>query len=248
MNVVALHGFTGSAKDFEPLAERLSVPVHALDLLGHGEAAAPDRCEDYRMVAQVRRLVDKIPDGPLVLLGYSIGGRVALRLWPLLGARLKGVVLVATTPGLEDPVERTERIAQDLALAARIEARGVPWFTEYWSERPIIRSQKQIEPAILEGMRKRRLQNRPVGLANTLRALGQGAVEPVWSTLPDFPVPTLLLTGANDRKYTDIATEMSRRIPNATHQIVGDAGHCVHLEAVNAAAAAIQGFLGSLSE
>ena len=200
------------------------------------------------MVAQVRRLVDQIPDGPLVLLGYSIGGRVALRMWSMLGARLKGIVLVSTTPGLMDPVERTERIAQDLALAAKIEARGIPWFTKYWSEHPIIRSQKQIEPAILEGMQKRRLQNCPLGLANTLRALGQGAVEPVWSTLPDFPVPCLLLTGGDDRKYTDIAKEMSRRIPKATHQIVGDTGHCVHLEAVNAAAVIIQGFVDSLSE
>jgi len=200
------------------------------------------------MGMQIGRLAEQIPDEPIVLLGYSIGGRVALRLWPLLRDRLKGLVLIATTPGLTDPVERTERIAQDLALAAQIETRGVGWFSEYWSEQSIIQSQKHIAPEIREAMGQRRLANRSVGLANTLRSLGQGAVDPVWSTLSGLSVPTLLLTGAQDRKYTDIASAMAQRIPNATHQIVDDAGHCVHLEALDVAAVAIQEFLDSLNE
>ena len=79
MRIVALHGFTGSGADFDPLAARLEMPVFAPDLLGHGGAPDPVEPRAHRMSAQAERIATQVGDGPVVLLGYSLGGRVALR-------------------------------------------------------------------------------------------------------------------------------------------------------------------------
>ena len=129
MTVVALHGFTGSGADWAPFARELEQRVVAPDLLGHGAAPAPSNAEDYRAMSMVRAVSRDLPsEGPLVLMGYSMGGRVALRLVPQLGSRLSGLVLLGAHPGLEDSVERSERIASDHSVAGMIEERGMEWF------------------------------------------------------------------------------------------------------------------------
>ncbi len=247
MSLVALHGFTGSGRDFDPLRERLGLPVRSLDLLGHGEAGAPMDGVLYSMERQVQRIVNQVPDDPFVLLGYSMGGRVALRLWPHVKSRVKGLILIGSTPGLKMPVERVERMAKDWALAGEIESKGGAWFVDHWSQLPMIRSQQRIPSAILTSMQRRRQQNRAIGLANTLRGIGQGAVESVWSTLSSIDVPTLLLTGSEDLKYTAIAEEMMRGFTHASHRIVEGAGHCVHLEAMDESVTLIREFVAGVS-
>ena len=247
MKILALHGFSGSGADFDPLAAALGVDIQTQDLLGHGEADAPLSEEAYRIGAVAQRVAKNHDGEPVVLLGYSMGGRVALRLWPALGSALGGLILVSTSPGLEDPVERTERIATDTALAAQIESKGIDWFCGHWADRPIIRSQRNIAPEILQAMTTRRSRNRPHGLSNSLRGMGVGAANPAWAELGDIGVPTLLLTGAADPRYGLIADEMAERIPSSQHITVAGAGHCVHLEQVQAVATIIDGFVASLS-
>jgi len=247
VKLIALHGFTGSGRDFDPFADALGLPIQAIDLLGHGGAEAPPEPDAYRMSAQVERIVALIDDGPIVLMGYSMGGRVALRLWSRLGSRVRGLILMAAHPGLPDPVARSERIASDMALAAQIESRGVEWFAEHWAAQPIIQSQQHIAPVVLKSMQERRARNRAVGLANTLRGIGQGVVSPVWSELSAIEVPTLLITGADDVKYSRLAAEMVAHIPNGVHRSVEGAGHCVHLESMDVTAGLVREFLASIS-
>ena len=127
MTVVALHGFAGSGADWGPFERELGCSLIAPDLLGHGAAAAPNNSEAYRAGPMVKFLAQGLPpDGPVVLLGYSMGGRVALRLAPQLGPRLCGLVLMGAHPGLEDSVERSERIAADQSVAGRSAAHSIP--------------------------------------------------------------------------------------------------------------------------
>jgi 2-succinyl-6-hydroxy-2,4-cyclohexadiene-1-carboxylate synthase len=246
--MLALHGFTGSGADFDPLKSALNLDFESPDLMGHGCGEQPVDIAQYRIDSVARRLKDTLGGRDLVLIGYSMGGRVALRLWPLLGSALRGLILVSANPGLEDVVDRTERIAQDFALAGKIEERGMAWFCEHWAATPMIGSQANISIDALAAMGRRRAKNSPHGLANALRGMGQGAVAPVWDTLSEIPVPTLLLTGAQDRSYTAIAGRMQGLIPEAVHITVPNTGHCCHLEAVDTVAAHIVDFLSGLSE
>jgi 2-succinyl-6-hydroxy-2,4-cyclohexadiene-1-carboxylate synthase len=248
MKILALHGFTGSGADFKPLSEALSVEVVAPDLLGHGEAEAPTSVAPYRIDRVATRVAEAHDGGPVVLLGYSMGGRVAQRLCPMLGDALKGLILVSTSPGILDPVDRTERIAEDAALAGRIEENGIAWFCAHWADQPIIRSQARIPADILESMEARRISNRPHGLANSLRGMGAGAVNPVWDALAEITVPTLILSGEEDLRYAAIGERMAAHIPEAEHTTVPSVGHCVHLEAVQAVADIIDRFVAGFSE
>ena len=247
MTIIALHGFTGSGADFDPISRRLDSPVLALDLLGHGAAPDPASPRAHRMSAQARRIAAQVPDGPVVLMGYSLGGRVALRLWPLLKDRLVGMVLIGAHPGLIDPVARAERMAADHALAGQIEERGVAWFVEHWANHPVIRSQASIPDAIRASMEERRRQNRPLGLANSLRGAGQGAADPVWDRLTEIPVPSLVLSGESDQKYRDVCEATARAIPQGRHAVVPSAGHCAHLENIEAAVSLLTDFLAEVS-
>lgn len=248
MTIVALHGFAGSGADWAPFEQELGLAVVAPDLLGHGAALAPSNSEAYRAALMVQSVAEALPpEGPVVLMGYSMGGRVALRLALQLGPRLCGLVLLSTQPGLEGSVERSERIASDHSVAGMIEERGVEWFCEFWADQPLIRSQQRIRTDIQDGMRVRRAANRSVGLAGSLRGFGQGSIEPVWSELPALDVPTLLVTGADDVRYTRIAERMVKLIPDAKHTIVQGAGHCVHLEAIVPTAVAVGSFISRVS-
>jgi 2-succinyl-6-hydroxy-2,4-cyclohexadiene-1-carboxylate synthase len=248
MTVVALHGFAGSGADWAPFERELGWAVVAPDLLGHGAAAAPDNSEAYRVGPMVKSAAVGMPsDGPVVLMGYSMGGRVALRLAPQLGPRLCGLVLMGAHPGLEDSVERSERIAADQSVAGMIEERGIEWFCDFWADQPLIRSQRRIRADIRDEMSVRRAANRTVGLAGSLRGFGQGAIEPVWFALPSLCVPTLLVTGADDTKYTGVAERMVKLLPDAQHTIIPGAGHCVHLEAIGPTAEAVGSFLNRVS-
>ncbi|MEO0603761.1 MAG: alpha/beta fold hydrolase [Myxococcota bacterium] len=245
--ILALHGFTGSGADWAPLAESLDVPVLAPDLLGHGSSPAPAEVAPYRIDRVVDHVLAWCASRPhWIVMGYSMGGRVALRLAPALGDRLRGLVLVSTSPGIEDPAERAARATRDAELADAIETHGVPWFTERWSQHPLIRSQEQIPAAIRTPMQRRRLHNRATGLAGSLRGMGQGAVPPVWDGLGGIRAPTLWVTGADDPQYTRLATRGTARLANARHVVVADAGHCTHLEALGPTLGPVQRFVAAI--
>jgi 2-succinyl-6-hydroxy-2,4-cyclohexadiene-1-carboxylate synthase len=242
MRTVALHGFTGSGADWSPYA-----PDLAPDLIGHGDAPAPSDVASYTLGAELPRLHERVGRGPIALLGYSLGGRVALRLAPLLGDQLHALVLISASPGIVSPTERAARRTRDEALATAIETRGMAWFVDHWRKHPVIQSQDAIPDALRTPMQARRACNRATGLANSLRGIGQGSVEPVWEALPAIQVPTLWVTGANDVAYTDMAARARTLMPNAEHLVVPGVGHCTHLEALSTVRPAIEDFLERVS-
>ena len=70
----------------------------------------------------------------------------------------------------------------------------------------------------------------------------------LWGTLPALACPGLLLTGAEDVKFTDIAHAMLQSWPGAEHRVIQDAGHCPHLENPEPSLAAIRAFLAEVEE
>jgi len=128
-DLVLLHGFTQTGASWQPVREALAGRYRALtpDLPGHGAFA--ERPASFSATdAYLRAIVD----GPYVLTGYSMGGRIALHAALSLGARVTRLVLIGASPGLADPAERAARRADDDKLADRIEAIGVDAFVREW--------------------------------------------------------------------------------------------------------------------
>lgn len=246
--LVALHGFTGDGADFGPLAARLGRPVVALDLLGHGLSSAPARAAPYALDAQVGRLVGALDRldlrGPLTLLGYSLGARVALHLVRRHPGRVRALVLLGGTAGLEDRAERAARRDEDAARAAALERDGVAAFLAAWRAQPLIATQARAAPEVRASMRRRRARLTPQGLAHTLRALSPGALPPLWDALPSLAQPALLVTGGEDARYDALAARLAARLPRASRAVIAGAGHAPHLERPAACARALRAFLG----
>lgn len=250
--LLLLHGFTGSAAEWDALLPRLA-PLRdtlGVDLIGHGRSSAPPDPARYtieRCVADLLALLDRLGLGRVELLGYSMGGRVALQLAAAAPARVAGLILESASPGIADPAERAARVASDEALAARIEREGLGWFVDHWAGIPLFASQAQLPEAERVALRERRLRGSAIGYANSLRGMGAGRQESLWERLPALAVPMLLISGELDVKYLASNRRAAELLPDARHAVVAGAGHSVHLERPEAFAELVVRFLETRS-
>ena len=230
--IVLLHGFTGSSSNWQPLFDALAPlqTVLAVDLLGHGDTDSPADPARYRIeraAADLATLITELVTPPATLLGYSMGGRLALYAaihYPHLVNRL---ILESASPGIEVAAERAARQQSDEALADRIERVGIEAFVHYWEQISLFATQT---PEQRERLRAGRLKHNPTGLANSLRGMGTGAQPPLWDRLGEVEAQTLLIAGELDTKFTAIVRRMAALIPRADLAIIPHAGHTAHLE------------------
>lgn len=250
--LVLLHGFTGSAENWSTLFPLLKQPgrrLIALDLLGHGQADAPANPARYSIehcqsdiLAALRTL--GIQAGQAILLGYSLGGRIAL--YTAFSGFFQGLILESASPGLADAGEREQRRQSDHTLAERIEREGVEAFIDYWEQIPLFASQRNLPPETQAALRTQRLNNRANGLANSLRGVGTGAQPALHTRLPELKLPVLLLAGELDTKFSHIASQMAASLPLARLALVPGAGHTIHLEQPARFAALVNEFCNAL--
>lgn len=249
--VLLLHGFTGHGGSWAEAGKRFAAAgyhVQAPDLLGHGRSPHPSNSTRYEMAHAADDLKSFL-DGPAVgavhLLGYSMGGRLALFFALKYPELVRSLTLVGSSPGIASATERNERRDRDDALADRIERDGIAAFVDYWTALPMWKSQgRNLSTAERRGLKEQRLQNRSNGLANSLRGMGTGAQPPLHDQLPFLPAPTLLLVGAEDKRFIAVNRQMAQRIPKARLIVIPQTGHAVHLERPGAFVRTVLNFWG----
>jgi 2-succinyl-6-hydroxy-2,4-cyclohexadiene-1-carboxylate synthase len=163
--------------------------------------------------------------GAGLYVGYSMGGRLCLRLALDRPDLVRGLVLVSASPGIIDRAERAARADADNLLADRVERDGVDEFLAYWLDQPMFATVPPGAPGLAD---RRRLT--PAYLAACLRRLGAGVMEPMWDDLPRLTMPVMLVTGTLDEKYTAIARQMLEGMPAGSAHMQLDGGHAVPLE------------------
>jgi 2-succinyl-6-hydroxy-2,4-cyclohexadiene-1-carboxylate synthase len=230
-DLVLLHGFTNTGASWDEVLAALPQSYRPLapDIRGHGAAS------DVRPVS-LAGVVDDVAataTGPFELVGYSMGGRLALHVALALSGRVRRLVLIGASPGIADPAARAERLAADERLADEVEAMTIEAFAERWAQTAVLADQP---PPVRAAVAEQRLRNTPAGLAAALRGLGTGALPSLWERLGELTVPVDLVVGERDAKFQAIAQEMAAALPAARVHVVAGAGHAVHLEAPEAVA------------
>jgi 2-succinyl-6-hydroxy-2,4-cyclohexadiene-1-carboxylate synthase len=214
-----------------------------VDLPGHGRNAGRTDPAFFTLEATLASIVGA-GAWPADLIGYSLGGRIALHFAAAFPGRIRRLVLESASPGLGDDTERTKRRLADEALAERLVEGGIEAFVDHWESLSLFETQERLDPELLHRQRGRRLGNDAAALAAALRGLGAGTLPHLWDRLPEVRVPTLLIAGASDTKFAEIARRMAERMPRACVVVVPDSGHAVHLERPDAWLSAVTDFLG----
>ncbi len=240
-----LHGFAGSGIEMIELAERLPGEKLVPDLPGHGRSSSPMDLAAYTMEATADALVtilDSVGCPVVDLVGYSMGGRVALGLAALHPERVRSAVAIGARVGIEDAHERTRRREADWELAEEIEERGTEWFAKTWLDGPVYRTQHRLGAGHLAAVMDRRRAVDATGIANSLRAIGPASQPLVGDRLAASGVPVLLLAGELDERFRTICEDIAAHDPDAALEVIAGAGHATHVEAPEETAAHIVRF------
>ena len=239
--VVLLHGFSGTRRAWDLVAEHLDperyLPL-ALDLPGHGEAAGHPWPITFEVCVQ--SVLAAAPER-FVLCGYSLGGRVAMHVALIAPERVSRLILIGANPGIEDLAERGRRLAADERLAQRLEGEPFEDFIESWRTQPLF---AQDPPTVGERARADQRRNAPLALAAAMRGLSVGAMEPLWKRLGELPMPVALLAGERDQKFLALARRALPLLRDGT-LVVLRGGHGGPLEDPEGVAAVISGEEGS---
>ncbi len=246
--LLMLHGFLGTHATWEPLVRglRRTHRVVRPDLYGHGRSGIPahgGHLDPDGLAHDLLALMAAASPAPCALVGYSMGGRIALRMAAAAPARVARLVLVSASAGIPDAEARRARRRADGLLAAQIEAGGLDAFLARWDDNPVLASGRPLTEAERRRLAHDRARHRPEGIAASLRHTGAGAQRDSGPLLPAWPVPTLLVAGRRDGKYVASMQQMAAIIPGAQLAIVEDVGHRVPLEAPGELASLVSRFL-----
>ncbi|RIW35623.1 2-succinyl-6-hydroxy-2,4-cyclohexadiene-1-carboxylate synthase [Bacillus salacetis] len=232
--LLLLHGFTGDGSTWECVLPFLKeFQTITVDLLGHGLTDSPDTPERYHIeqaANDLNQILYQLNYEEVYLLGYSMGGRLALGFTAAYPALVKALILESSSPGLKTEEERIQRISGDERLAERILSRGLNDFIGYWENIPLFSSQKSLPYDVQEEIRQNRLSQNPIGLANSLRGMGTGSQPSYWDELKSLSMDMLFIAGGLDTKFCMIAKEMEKGVKNAEAAIIDGAGHALHVE------------------
>jgi 2-succinyl-6-hydroxy-2,4-cyclohexadiene-1-carboxylate synthase len=235
--ILFLHGFMGSGADWavEILALDERFYCVAPDLPGHGASLelSPERYTVEGATRALLGLLDDLDIERAALVGYSMGGRLALYLALRHPERCSGLFLESASPGIESEAEREARRRSDEEKATRLESGDLESFLGDWYRQPLFEALARREGLLQETIGAR-LRNDPTELARSLRGMGAGKHAPMWGRLGTLRVPALAVAGEIDEGYAGIARRMASVNPLVRAAVVTGAGHSVRLEAPEA--------------
>ena len=244
-----LHGFMGCGEDWREVSTGLGEGFFrlAVDLPGHGASLGmpPER---YAMECAARSVLDVLDGAGVVratVVGYSMGGRLALYLALRHPDRCAGLFLESASPGLEDAGERAARRRADEQKAERLEGGDLRGFLKDWYRQPLFAPLAR-DRGLLRRTIEDKMRNSPAGLASSLRGMGTGSQPSLWAELPGLRVPALSVAGGLDEKFVGISRRMASLAPTMRPAVVPGAGHNVHAEVPEAYLSLLRDFLSGV--
>jgi 2-succinyl-6-hydroxy-2,4-cyclohexadiene-1-carboxylate synthase len=238
--LLALDGFTENDQTWREVLGKREDLITPL-LPGHGWKPCPNTVKIEDLADE---LVQHLGDGGDII-GYSMGGRLALLAALRHPEKVRRLVLISSGPGFKDDQLQGSRRTHEMALAETLEEEGLGPFVAMWEKNPILKPYRPFPRAIEENLRYARMQHEAKDLAGALRQLGAGAMPNLWDRLGELRSETLLVAGAADERYVGVMQEMKSLIPKARLEIIPEAGHAIHREKAGDLLQVVYSFLGA---
>lgn len=233
--VVFVHGFTQTRESWREVTQSLGGEnkIVLVDAPNHGASSDIS----LNLEAGANALVEV--GGEATYVGYSLGARFCLTAALSHPTKVKRLVLISGTAGIETTSERQDRVTSDEQLATKITQIGVPAFIDQWLALPLFDGLNDAT-----NQRELRLKNTATALASSLRLCGAGKQQPTWSRLQKLTMPVLAIAGQKDSKFCELATRIAEAVgDNAQLQIIANSGHSPHLEQPEMFLDALRNFL-----
>lgn len=231
--LVLLHGFLGCRHDFDGVIEALEPHfcILLVDLPGHGHSTLTDFPQDdaFKYVHQsLLRTLQQWEIKQYHLLGYSLGGRLALYHASQQPQGLLSLTLEACHPGLVDEADKVQRIDADQCWAIRFARQPLLDVLNDWYRQPVFGS---LDDTMREAMiMKRCVHNQGIALAQVLDGLSLARQPSLWPYLMQPKVPTHYFAPSKDAKFHALGQRIVQQCPQVRVTTFNDAGHNIHWE------------------
>lgn len=230
--LVFLHGFSGDRREWQRVGEGLSdYPRLYLDLPGHGGSRNLGVTGFDEMSTLLTRTLLRYNILKFWLIGYSLGGRIAMFHACQQPKGLLGVIVEGGHPGLQDADARSARLASDRRWATRFRTEPLEKVFADWYQQPVFSSLTDAQRDALITLRS---QNNGATLAMMLETTSLAVQPDLRAALSARDFSFDYLYGERDEKFSALAAEV-----NAVRHAIPDAGHNAHRENPDAVIASL---------
>lgn len=241
--VVLVHGFPLSRAMWDAQVHALAATyrVVAPDLRGHGESPAPDGIYTMdQMADDVAELLDGLGLGePVVVVGLSMGGYIALAFALKYPSRLRGLILAGTRAAADAP--EAARLREETARTVSKEGRTAT-LVETMIPRLFARTTLLNRPGLVSSMREVMERTPASGVIGAL--LGMASRPDRRERLGEITAPTLVVVGQEDVvSPPEEARTIAEALPNGRLEVIPRAGHLAPYEDPEAFNAVVLAFL-----
>lgn len=230
--LVFLHGFSGDCREWQRVGEGLrDYPRLYLDLPGHGGSQELGVTGFDEVSTLLTRTLLSYNILKFWLIGYSLGGRIAMFHACQQPKGLLGVMVEGGHPGLQDAEVRNARLASDRRWATRFRTEPLEKVFADWYQQPVFAS---LTDAQREALITLRSQNNGATLAMMLEATSLAVQPDLRPALSARDFSFDYLYGERDEKFAALAAEV-----NAVRHAIPNAGHNAHRENPDAVIASL---------
>ncbi|HEY1888071.1 MAG TPA: alpha/beta hydrolase, partial [Roseiarcus sp.] len=236
--LVFLHYWGGSSRTWQAVIERLAGKARciALDQRGWGKSIATDDKYDLAAMADdVEAVAQRLGLSRFMLVGHSMGGKVAQIVAGRRSAALAGLVLVAPAPPTPMPAPEPQRAAMLASYGSRD---GVLQALSVLTAKPLPNE-----------LREQVIEDTLAGAPEAKRAwTDRGMIEDISAELVGVTTPTIVVIGDRDQVEHEAALRdvFARFLPQATFRVLEGVGHLSPLQAPDAIAGACLSMLERL--
>jgi pimeloyl-ACP methyl ester carboxylesterase len=225
---VLLHGFPFDGRMWQGTAPALAAAGYRVvvpDLRGHGKSPVAPSARMEEMARDVAALLDTLGIAKAVIVGFSMGGYVALQMMVRESEKVRVAVLVDTRAEADTPQGKAGRAA----LAAKVKEAGMQPVVDAMLPNLLHEATPQRRPEVGKLLQKLMLEQPPAGAIAALQGMAERP--DMKGKLRFHQLPALVMVGEADKVTPmEAASSLAQALSYSQYEVVPGAGHALPLE------------------